>query len=157
MRLLGLSRSQHGFTFVELVVGIVVAGILAALILPRFGGDTGFNERQFRDETVAALRFAQKTAIAARRTVCATFTASQVSFARSEVFGTADCSGGVPLLGPGSGVLVVAGSNGESYAVQPGTLIFDAAGRPIQGAGTITVSGLPSLPITIQAETGYVH
>ncbi|MBL8441295.1 MAG: type II secretion system protein, partial [Betaproteobacteria bacterium] len=66
-----MSRRQRGFTLTELLVTLVVAGILIAVALPRWFGDTGFEARKFRDETEAALRLAQKSAIASRRFTCA--------------------------------------------------------------------------------------
>ena len=151
------SSAEHGFTLTELVVVIVVAGILAATVLPRFAGNHGFEERGFRDETASALRFAQKSAIAARRTVCATFGATQVSFRISTDFGVADCTTGSILAGPKGGALVVTATGSASYSSAPSAIIFDATGRP-SGQAPITVSSLPaSLGITVEAETGYVH
>ncbi|MBL8448470.1 MAG: type II secretion system protein [Dechloromonas sp.] len=148
---------QRGFTLTELVVTIVIAGILAAVALPRFFGDTGFEARQFRDETVAALRLAQKSAIAARRTVCASFAASQVDFRISSTQGAADCSTGAALGNPsGGGDLSVSAPSGVSFSPVPAALVFDSAGRP-GTAASLTVAGLESLPVTVEAETGYVH
>lgn len=147
----------RGFTLTELIATIVVAGILAAVVLPRWGGDTGFEGRGFRDETVAALRYAQKSAIAARRTVCATFTTTQATFRISSAFGAANCTVGTPLVGPQDPALVVTATGGAGYSPVPADVIFDAEGRPAVAA-TITVSGLPaSLAIRIEPETGYVH
>lgn len=152
-----VSSPEHGFTLTELVVVIVVAGILAATVLPRFAGNHGFEERGFRDETVSALRFAQKSAIAARRTVCAAFGSNQVSFRISTDFGAANCTAGSVLAGPKGGALVITATGSASYSSAPSVIVFDATGRP-SGQAPITVSTLPaSLAITVESETGYVH
>lgn len=138
---------------------MVIIGILAAVLLPKWGGSSGFDERGFRDQMVAGLRYAQKSAIASRRTVCASFSASpaQVSFRISTAYPAADCTTGSALIGPTSSALVVTATGNTSFAALPASIIFDAAGRPGSGA-TINVSGLPaSLAITVEAETGYVH
>lgn len=150
---------NRGFTLVELIVTIVVAGILAAVVLPRWRGDTGFEERQFRDETLAALRLAQKAAIASRRAVCATFEAGQVSFKIStQAPETAvDCSIAADLTLPSGQSYVKPSRSTVTYAAYPASIVFDAAGRNTGAQASITVSGLSDLPITVEAETGYVH
>lgn len=149
----------RGFTLVELVATIVLLGILAAMVVPRFGSGTGFDERVFRDRVVAGLRYAQKSAIAARVTTCATFSASpaSVSFRISTNNGAANCSIGTVLVGTDGNPLVVTASGGVSFVALPADVVFDAAGRPV-GAATISIFGLgSSLAITVEAETGYVH
>lgn len=153
------SVTQAGFTIVELVVVVVVVGILAATILPRWGGESGFENRGFRDQIIAALRYAQKSAIAARLTACATFSTSpaQVSFRVSSANGASDCTTGSTLAGADGLPLVVAASSGTTFSAAPGSVVFDAAGRPV-AAASISIAGLPAaLAITVEAETGYVH
>lgn len=157
-RAFAFRRRYSGFTLTELVVTLIVAGILAATILPRWQGETGFEARGFRDETAAALRYAQKTAVASRRQVCISFTAGGLGARLDSTFGAGDClaASGVPVLGPDGAALAIAAPAGVGYAPTPAALTFDPAGRPGLSA-TITVGGLAGLPITVEAETGYVH
>ena len=152
------ARQQRGFTLTELIVTIVVAGILAAVFVPRFDGEHGFEGRGFRDETAAALRYAQKSAIASRRLVCLTFTATTVQATVATAAGTANCAGGAALQGPRGGALVVTATGNAQFSAFPaGGLTFNALGQP--GAATvISVQGLPAaLAINVEAETGHVH
>ncbi len=55
---------QRGFTLVELVMTLVIIGILAAVVGPRFFDRQVFDERLFFEETVSAVRYAQKLALA---------------------------------------------------------------------------------------------
>ena len=154
-----LAVVNAGFTLVELVVVIVIAGILAAFVVPKWRGGTGFEERGFRDEVAAALRYAQKSAIAARRTVCATVgtSPSTMTFAIANAYGAADCAAGVPLAGPDGPAFSLAAVSPAAFAAAPAGLVFDAAGRP-NAAATFSFTGLPgALDLTVEAETGYVH
>lgn len=149
---------QRGFTLVELIVLMIVIGILSAFVLPRWNGETGFESRGFRDELASALRYAQKSAIAARRTVCVDLSGIPVTFRISSAQGAASCAVGGALDGPNGGALQVAVKGNVSLTSAPLSLVFDSAGRPVGGAATITVSDLPAtLAISVEAETGYVH
>lgn len=64
--------AERGFTLVELIVTMIVVGILAVAVIPRFADQSGFDARGFRDGTLSVLRYAQKSAVAQRRQVCGT-------------------------------------------------------------------------------------
>ena len=161
-----MSRSHgkiRGFTIVELITIIVIAGILAAVAAPRFFDRNVFDSRGFYDQTISALRYAQKAAIAQHRFVCVAFTANSVTLTYDPVSPSAAhttmtaCPGGSNLTGPTGTAPHTVSSSNASFAATPAAFYFDALGKPSFAAQTnITVNGY-STPILIEAETGYVH
>src|SRR5437879_13757246 len=69
---------RRGFTRPELVMVIVVIGILAVVTAPRFISWKGFASRGFYDEAQAVVRYAQKTAIAWRRSIVVCVSATEI-------------------------------------------------------------------------------
>ena len=158
---------QPGFTLVELVVVLIVIGILAAAVAPRFFGSHGFEERGFYDETIAALRYAQKSAISHRRLVCVDFTAQSVKLRIATNNPAVACSadlvaptGEDPSTVPN---IVDSSATGNSkyrnvtitFFPVPAPITFNPLGEPNAGA-TIQVKNFSSA-ITVEAVTGYVH
>lgn len=168
MRLLLRHEKHKGFTLVELITVLVVAGALAAVAIPRFFERTAFDDRAFRDQVVSTLRYAQKAAIAQRRFVCVTFTANSVSLASGT---NSDCSAGAVALVSPSGTPYPLASTQSGFAPVPANFSFDCLGRPRDMALATGICGnnLAVLaanqtvqvrnvdPITIWRETGYVR
>jgi len=150
---------EGGFTLPELIIVMVIAGILAVVAAPRLT-NSGFDERRLRDEAIAALRFAQKAAIASRRTTCVAFADSTHLVAHVEtVAGAGDCTTTGPALnGPSGTPLAVVAARSTSFSAFPaGWITFNGLGQPA-AAAAISVTDLPAaLAITVEAETGYVH
>jgi len=132
---------QPGFTLVELVMAMVIAGIIAVVAVPRFFDSDAFQERGAAEQAKAALRYGQKIAIAQRRNISV-----QISGGA-----TLDC--GIQLAG-GNVNCVIPDRVGVTPAL-PRTVTFNALGQPVPNiADSLTVG---TTTIFIEAETGYVH
>lgn len=146
---------------------IVILGVLAVYAVPRAFNTSDFYARGFQDETLAYLRFAQKTAVAQRRTVCVVFATasgtSSVTLTIASAAATTDCASAGTLTGPkGESPVVLNARSGIGFSGTPTNFNFDGLGQPITSSGetqatqTIQVVGA-SQSITVETGTGYVH
>lgn len=147
--------AERGFTLVELIVTMVIVGILAIAVVPRFVNRADFDARGFYDGTLSVLRYAQKSAVAQRRTVCVAFGAASVTLTIASVFGGA-CD--TNLTGP-DGVapyMLTVTTAGVAYAALPVNFSFLPSGAASSGQ-VFSVTNLPGKTITVVAATGYVQ
>ncbi|WP_114971283.1 pilus assembly FimT family protein [Rhodoferax ferrireducens] len=143
------SPHQRGFTLIELIMVIVLLGVLAVFAAPRIFNSDDFNARGFHDETLSLLRYAQKTAIAQRRTVCVNLNATGVTMTmdtNTPPDGGCDAAPTLPNTPRGG-----SGLAGSVVAFQ-----FRPLGSTNQSTA-VTITILNSNGITVEAETGYVH
>jgi MSHA pilin protein MshC len=148
----------RGFTLIELILVLAILGVVAVFLAPKLN-PRDFEARGFHDETLALLRYAQKTAIAQRRTVCVTFGPGSATLTIVAAAGSTVCPGG-SFAGPrGETPATVSARSGVAYVVQPGDFSFDGLGQPSAARSfEVAGDGTPlGRTITVEATTGYVH
>jgi MSHA pilin protein MshC len=152
-------RREYGFTIVELVAVMVIVGIIASVSAPRFVGVDAFDARGSYGTLTAALRYAQKTAIAQRRTVYANVNTST----RTVCLGyTSNCSSAVIDPATQASYAKTLSSN-VTITASASPIGFDGLGRPVpNAAATFTIQNavVPSestRTITVEQDTGYVR
>ena len=150
----------RGYTLVELVTIMILLGILAVVALPNLDQAQGFGASGFKDRVAASLRFAQKSAVAHRRMVCATVAANGLTLTVDSAFGAGDCKnplagsdGAAAALSPSATVTLTAAPVGPLYFQPSGAVTSDTAGTA-PTSYTLTVSD--QTPITVNGATGYV-
>jgi MSHA pilin protein MshC len=151
-------KAVRGFTLIELVMVIVLVGVLAIFVAPRLNS-ADFYARGFHDETLALLRYAQKTAIAQRRTVCVAFTAGTATLTIAAAPASNTCPGNA-LVGPqGESPATITARSGITYLATPGGFYFDALGQPSapQSLQVANAGAGIGLNVIVEARTGYVH
>lgn len=148
-----LNYAERGFTLIELILVMVIVGVMAVTVVPRFANRADFDARGFYDGTLSLLRYAQKSAVAQRRTVCVGFTASAVTLTVATNFaGACDAN----LTGPtGVAPYSLAVPSGVAFAATPANFSFLPSGEASLGQ-SFSITGM-SNPITVAATTGYVY
>ncbi len=155
--------NQRGFTLIELIMVMVIVGILAVVVAPRFFDADIFKSRGFADQVQATLRYAQKEAIAQHRNVCVAMTVSDITLKIASASGVASACD-TNLVLPGQATNKISTPSAAITLSPAASFNFDALGKPWDVLGTtpstvqksITISGATN-NIVVEAETGYVH
>lgn len=142
------SKLNLGFTLVELVAVILILGVMATVGASKFFNQSTFQETQYHQEILSALRFAQKIAIASQIDVTVCLTTNSYTL----YYSAGSCSGTILKRPSGQGNYTDSGTSAISSALN---YTFDAQGTATStGAYTFTIGGRN---ITVEQVTGYVH
>jgi MSHA pilin protein MshC len=168
-----LSGRATGFTLVEMIVTLIIIALIAAVSGPVFFNINTFREGGFYDETVSALRYAQKYAVA---THCAVqvqvagngYTLTQIPLAAFVPNNPATCntppySGGMRDPTNTGNAFTRAAPADVTLTSAPATFVFCPLGDTSAGACTgnyVNVNVALSVnarPITVWGATGFVQ
>jgi len=151
----GRAAALRGFTMVELIVTLILVGILAVSVLPRFDLLRGYDAIGYRDALRATLEYARKAAVAQRRNVQVVVAANSISaqIASDVPEGSNAAVFDRPLNLPGKNTHTLAAPTGVTVS-PTATIVFDPLGRPSLG-GVFSVTGAGD--VTLVAETGHVY
>jgi MSHA pilin protein MshC len=151
-------RAANGFTLIELVLVIVLLGILSATALPKFFAVSGYQQQMLFDDTLSAVRYAQKLAVATGCKVQVSVNANTYVLkqpaARSQCLSNSAVFS-LPVRNPGTGETSYTHSEaGVSLTAAPATFYFDALGRSSANV-LLTVAGVKT--IAVVRDTGFVY
>ncbi len=148
---------SSGFSLVELITVILLLGILGVVALGRLGNQDAFAARGFFDDTVTAVRFAQKLAISSGCDVRVITTATSYTLRQSSTCVADDFTS--PVVNPAN--------RGNTYqnidiptgfSLTTGNITFDARGRREGATSDFTVSdGTTTYSFRVHGSTGLVE
>jgi MSHA pilin protein MshC len=151
------NRTPRGYTLVELVVVILILGILAAIVGPRFFGTRVFSERGYADEIASAMRYSQKVAVASDCNVRLAVTLAGYSAAQQAASGNRCDASSTSWTTPVrrvDGELLAGTPPSDANVSAVATLVFDGKGAVISGATNLTVG---AYTLALDAASGLVE
>ena len=169
--------AARGFTLIELVAVMVIAGLLATFAVNRFFQRDSFDARSASDQVASIVRYGQKLAVAQNRSVYVRIDGKSVALCFTPACDS-PASRIVPPAGSNSGskdTLAACGGWGNWLCEGwPSTVTltggvsgfyFDPLGRPYYAASgdfskvlsLAVAGGGQQYPINVSPETGYVY
>jgi prepilin-type N-terminal cleavage/methylation domain-containing protein len=160
-------RLCSGFSMMELIVVLIVIGILAVTVTPRFFETSAFETVGFTKQVQGVIQYGQKLATTQRASVYVQLddTADSVALCYANSF---PCPANEQVVGPYGEPAYGAQAPGDVSLETAATFYFDAQGRPYQASDTIPdstfstltikiVGGGDSRDIVVEQESGYVR
>lgn len=135
-------KISKGFSLIELVTVMILLGVVSVVLFSRVGSASTAPMQSGRDDLIAALFFAQQTAMA-RSGVQLVVTANSVSVTEN----------GAPIVIDSKGYPL---SFASGVSVTPKTFIYDKLGRTTAGTITLSAPGGISASVVVEA-SGYAH
>lgn len=156
MILVNISRNS-GFSLIELIAVIILLGILGVVALGRFTGGDSFAARGFFDDTVSAVRFAQKLAVSSGCDVRVIVTATGY-----QLFQSSSCTSNpfdINVRNPANRANDYVNNNiPAGYTLTAGTITFTARGQRENATSDFIFSGGPvPLSFRVHQTTGLVE
>ncbi len=145
-----------GFTLIELVVVVLLLGILSVFAMGRMFDQNQFAARGFFDDTVTAVRFAQKLAVS---------TGCDVQFSLSTTTGyalnqRAACPGtgafSTVVMNPANRANAYQNSDIDGLTIPNVTIVFDARGQTTADFAITLSGGGDSYTFYVYQTTGLV-
>jgi MSHA pilin protein MshC len=148
---LGLIETS-GFTLIELVTVIVLLAIVSATALPKFMARSNFDQKVLFNDTLNALRYAQRTAIASGCNVRFSIIDNRYHLLRANTCQSDLFSDGLTVQHPSNGETAYTGhEKNVSLSATRANTTFDNLGRA-DADNTITIG---TFQITVLAATGF--
>ena len=146
-----------GFSLVELITVIILLAILGVVALGRFTGGDAFAARGFFDDTVSAVRFAQKLAISSGCDVRVITTAGSYQLRQSSSCTADDFTANV--ANPANRSNAYQNTDMPSgYSLTAGTITFNARGEREGATSDFDLSdGSTTYRFRVHASTGLVE
>ncbi|MCR4346830.1 MAG: prepilin-type N-terminal cleavage/methylation domain-containing protein [Sulfuricaulis sp.] len=149
-----------GFTLVEMIVTLIIVALIAAVSGPRFFNLSAFQESGFFDETVSAVRYAQKYAVATGCPVRVQITATGFTLYRPGNVGA--CQTGpynIPIADPSGNATTFIRTAPSGVTFNPtADFIFTASGTAILLTDPLTINIVGSSHLfRVFGETGFVQ
>lgn len=156
---MSLVRNNHnsGFSLIELLTVVLLIGILSVVAFGRLGNQDAFAARGFFDDTVTAVRFAQKLAISSGCDVRVITTATSYQLRQSSTCVADDFTN--PVLNPANRSNNYQNPNiPNGFSLTAGTITFDARGQREGVTSDFSVSdGATTYSFRVHSSTGLVE
>ena len=136
---------------------MVILGIIGMLAAPRLFDRQSFDARGFFDQTKAAIRYAQKTAIAHRRPVFVNVTVNSICLTYVADANCTNVNANDVVLNPAGGQrFYTEAPSGVNFNIV-GSFSFSPLGQPSAAQAIGVVGDGMMRNIIVESETGYVH